>query len=104
MVLTPLPLHSICVFIYLLGCFFLFLFFFFFQAEDGIRDRTVTGVQTCALPIWRGPRVFGDILEAIRNYAGADHQADRSAPFATRPDRLAVAISRGHPDQRSCAP
>src|SRR5437867_6670164 len=28
---------------------------FFFQAEDGIRDRTVTGVQTCALPIWRNP-------------------------------------------------
>src|SRR5207245_8238339 len=25
---------------------------FFFQAEDGIRDATVTGVQTCALPIW----------------------------------------------------
>src|SRR2546427_8927244 len=25
---------------------------FFFQAEDGIRDLTVTGVQTCALPIW----------------------------------------------------
>src|SRR5437879_10014191 len=28
-----------------------FLFFFFFQAEDGIRDTSVTGVQTCALPI-----------------------------------------------------
>src|SRR5690349_23319105 len=28
-----------------------FLFFFFFQAEDGIRDLYVTGVQTCALPI-----------------------------------------------------
>src|SRR5437867_10874370 len=28
-------------------------YYFFFQAEDGIRDRTVTGVQTCALPIWR---------------------------------------------------
>src|SRR3989339_837707 len=27
--------------------------FFFFQAEDGIRDWSVTGVQTCALPIWR---------------------------------------------------
>src|SRR2546430_3253874 len=27
---------------------------FFFQAEDGIRDLTVTGVQTCALPIYRG--------------------------------------------------
>src|SRR2546422_3464830 len=30
---------------------YLFLFFFFFQAEDGIRDVAVTGVQTCALPI-----------------------------------------------------
>src|SRR5947207_9038686 len=29
------------------------LFFFFFQAEDGIRDHCVTGVQTCALPICR---------------------------------------------------
>src|SRR2546430_3836910 len=29
-------------------------FFFFFQAEDGIRDLTVTGVQTCALPISAG--------------------------------------------------
>src|SRR5689334_24654726 len=29
-------------------------FFFFFQAEDGIRDGTVTGVQTCALPIYEG--------------------------------------------------
>ena len=28
-----------------------FVFFFFFQAEDGIRDHCVTGVQTCALPI-----------------------------------------------------
>src|ERR1022692_5222387 len=28
------------------------LFVFFFQAEDGIRDYKVTGVQTCALPIW----------------------------------------------------
>ena len=32
----------------LVCCFF---FFFFFQAEDGIRDDLVTGVQTCALPI-----------------------------------------------------
>src|SRR5208283_5148227 len=33
-------------------------FFFFFQAEDGIRDRDVTGVQTCALPISHEP-AFG---------------------------------------------
>src|SRR6266496_2157477 len=39
-------------FFFLLVCFFIF-FFFFFQAEDGIRDLYVTGVQTCALPIWR---------------------------------------------------
>src|SRR5438067_5493996 len=31
---------------------FVFCFFFFFQAEDGIRDRNVTGVQTCGLPIF----------------------------------------------------
>src|SRR5256885_12256402 len=30
------------------------VFFFFFQAEDGIRDYKVTGVQTCALPIFMG--------------------------------------------------
>src|SRR5690554_3121744 len=30
---------------------------FFFQAEDGIRDADVTGVQTCALPIWKSHRV-----------------------------------------------
>src|SRR5215211_4473685 len=30
---------------------FIVRFFFFFQAEDGIRDHCVTGVQTCALPI-----------------------------------------------------
>src|SRR5688572_30981449 len=33
-----------------------FVFFFFFQAEDGIRDLTVTGVQTCALPISSEPK------------------------------------------------
>src|SRR2546425_9982088 len=30
----------------------MYSFFFFFQAEDGIRDKLVTGVQTCALPIY----------------------------------------------------
>src|SRR5688572_32488974 len=43
-----------CCYIYFFLFFFflLFFFFFFFQAEDGIRDLTVTGVQTCALPIF----------------------------------------------------
>src|SRR5207244_8034892 len=34
------------------------LLVFFFQAEDGIRDDLVTGVQTCALPIWLGTAVL----------------------------------------------
>src|SRR5947209_10302449 len=36
--------------------YLLFFCFFFFQAEDGIRDIGVTGVQTCALPIYSNPR------------------------------------------------
>src|SRR5437764_10613448 len=36
---------------FMLSWFLCFFFFFFFQAEDGIRDTSVTGVQTCALPI-----------------------------------------------------
>src|SRR5256886_3123958 len=47
--------------------------FFFFQAEDGIRDLTVTGVQTCALPIFnghldliqRGSKIFDELVVAI---------------------------------------
>src|SRR6266536_5200984 len=39
-------------------------FFFFFQAEDGIRDPLVTGVQTCALPISRPRRVRVALLVA----------------------------------------
>src|SRR5271168_3233427 len=41
-----------CRFLYFFGTKNGIDFVFFFQAEDGIRDRTVTGVQTCALPIW----------------------------------------------------
>src|SRR5256885_3233773 len=43
---------SVVVRIFWLHCVFVF---FFFQAEDGIRDYKVTGVQTCALPILVGP-------------------------------------------------
>src|SRR5688572_13051851 len=42
--------------------------FFFFQAEDGIRDLTVTGVQTCALPIYAPEQVRegGEVTRPIR--------------------------------------
>src|SRR5207245_10876371 len=54
-------MHSRVCMIYVgfYGCSVLYLLFFFFQAEDGIRDATVTGVQTCALPIWRCSRRCG---------------------------------------------
>src|SRR5207244_5650059 len=47
-------------------------FFFFFQAEDGIRDDLVTGVQTCALPIY---------FPRIALTAASLHSATRSAPL-----------------------
>src|SRR2546425_6565506 len=39
----------------------LWMIFFFFQAEDGIRDKLVTGVQTCALPIYPSKTVMADL-------------------------------------------
>src|SRR5699024_11239297 len=44
---------------------------FFFRAEDGIRDRNVTGVQTCALPICSYDRVFvGGLSVAACSFVG----------------------------------
>src|SRR2546427_3124720 len=52
---------------------------FFFQAEDGIRDLTVTGVQTCALPI------LG--MRTIRIGAGAGYSGDRIEPAVDLAER-----------------
>src|SRR5689334_23774922 len=57
------------LFFFFLTFFFFFIiiynfaifFYFFFQAEDGIRDGTVTGVQTCALPISRRRRQHAQV-------------------------------------------
>src|SRR5438034_3724294 len=43
--------YIFAVLVFFFFVFFSFFCFFFFQAEDGIRDHCVTGVQTCALPI-----------------------------------------------------
>src|SRR2546430_8118322 len=59
-------------------------FFFFFQAEDGIRDLTVTGVQTCALPIWI--RGLGRLVDR------AHHPAHRVPEQAVRADELGVGL------------
>src|SRR6266568_8278939 len=50
------------------------LFVFFFQAEDGIRDGTVTGVQTCALPISADPAATAAVTRdehKLRDHADA---------------------------------
>src|SRR5438132_7572191 len=60
------------------------IFFFFFQAEDGILDHCVTGVQTCALPIF-------DLAREVQPRArsrGCTSRARSTAPPATRKPRL----------------
>src|SRR6266498_5444063 len=47
----------------------IFFFFFFFQAEDGIRDADVTGVQTCALPIYHEAVLFNILQGFVGGFA-----------------------------------
>src|SRR2546430_15443930 len=56
--------------------------FFFFQAEDGIRDLTVTGVQTCALPILALNNRRGPLRDA-RVRGAINHAVNRSEILAT---------------------
>src|SRR2546430_3968610 len=69
-------------------------FFFFFQAEDGIRDLTVTGVQTCALPIcagtkppWRSPTVPAPPPTPDPPIRRCETASRREHPTGRRPDR-----------------
>src|SRR5437764_4720115 len=77
--------------------------FFFFQAEDGIRDTSVTGVQTCALPIFPVARVRarnGLALErdhdkrALGLEARTRRTGSRAGPRLLRRPRTAVEIGR----------
>src|SRR5256885_5755139 len=62
---------------------------FFFQAEDGIRDYKVTGVQTCALPIYRTERHGADRVDT-----GDPRQALQQLRVE-RPDARRVGIRDG---------
>src|SRR5256885_13265807 len=62
-------------------------FFFFFQAEDGIRDYKVTGVQTCALPIsWRRmpeselASQIGRFVEELQRNRSEEHTSELQSP------------------------
>src|SRR2546422_951269 len=63
-----------------------FLVFFFFQAEDGIRDVAVTGVQTCALPIFSQPMIVATASAAIAT------TTRRSFSNANRHDSLCLNV------------
>src|SRR5437868_12262764 len=71
-----------------------FLFFFFFQAEDGIRDRNVTGVQTCALPILCVPTPLSKTKDPDVSYVLA---ATNSIKQALRRGQLIVLESTTYP-------
>src|SRR5437016_11173323 len=70
-----------------LSCCF-FLCFFFFQAEDGIRDWSVTGVQTCALPILDGYAFT--VLSPVTSVRSTSTRVDRISPVVVPPYTLAV--------------
>src|SRR2546422_7059869 len=68
----------------------LWWFFFFFQAEDGIRDVAVTGVQTCALPISVPHGLQQPFGERV-----AEGHAGRQAAIRRRDDRGRPAVAGG---------
>ena len=63
-------------------------FFFFFQAEDGIRDDLVTGVQTCALPI------YSDRYMSMKDSLFNEQMANRIADMEKRNEMDAKEIGR----------
>src|SRR5437763_9360040 len=70
-------------------------YFFFFQAEDGIRDTSVTGVQTCALPICSAAAPASELL------LGAGRPVARTAsPRRLGLDDLPAAIHRRRSEER----
>src|SRR5437667_4192851 len=78
-----------------MSCCLFFVFFFFFQAEDGIRDRDVTGVQTCALPIslsQMSRRVSDDGAEAARASSSASEVAAKNRQQIRDAIELLVAL------------
>src|SRR5262249_59751042 len=87
-------------FIYCLVLFF--FFFFFFKEKDGIRDWSVTGVQTCALPIFQRRRRFGlPIPKRRRRWTALTPRTEASGGRRVRSEERRVGKegrSRGAPE------
>src|SRR6266536_3207697 len=71
----------IFIFFFLLSKSCISFFLFFFQAEDGIRDPLVTGVQTCALPIWAARAWRWTRTRRRRSARDARRRRRRAAPL-----------------------
>src|SRR5690606_39901957 len=73
--------------------FYLSDVFFFFQAEDGIRDFHVTGVQTCALPIWNLRKSLAFHSGLLGLLAFFEHAAPLCLPSAPALARLVAGLT-----------
>src|SRR5258708_32156895 len=86
-----------------MSAFCLSLFLFFFQAEDGIRDDLVTGVQTCALPIF--PLTAAGFLanERFNKAIYGDHPASVRGTTAGALDKITPATLKEFRDSHYVA-
>src|SRR2546425_4127789 len=101
-VINPVLAQCNTIFIHkLLYCIYTFVlyvlvlnFFFFFQAEDGIRDKLVTGVQTCALPISYTSRPLRSSSAVARRAPGSAGHVSCTILAAITRERSSKARSR----------
>src|SRR5699024_4004367 len=70
------------------------IFFFFFQAEDGIRDRNVTGVQTCALPILINQKDYLKAVEIVSKLRNERIQMDERVHNTSKNNHIYHNITR----------
>src|SRR5689334_24128311 len=110
-VIGVLIVDDLCMVCSLMFCFIIFwffffillillFFFFFFQAEDGIRDGTVTGVQTCALPI-SFSAITGLKIGVSKQTVKKDHRGICLLDLLDRGDGIIVLLAQ---EQKGCIP
>src|SRR5256885_887812 len=103
-----------CAMCYTISLLCSLVFFFFFQAEDGIRDYKVTGVQTCALPIYPYKNFVGNIdgadliptgygiyypplVSLVQTHGVPNAEGGEGAGNGWTPARIYAELAAGHP-------
>src|SRR5947207_7859305 len=82
------------------------IYVFFFQAEDGIRDHCVTGVQTCALPIYGGnmnknERSLRSMVENLPLDQALEYIVSELGTYMTTIQTALELLDKAHPELRS---